>query len=198
MATPASRGDSRNDGNMTDPSEPTQQPTDETEPEPSANDSASSPEIKCVICFEPVENKSIPDCCSHIFCFSCLVQWAKLSDVCPLCMKSFEMIFYNFRSEEDYDCYIVTYWIVLRRIGQCTPPSTTVANWVTKFGQFDKCRPLDRHTTSDSCWSYENGLGGVGFGIITSVSGSGLDHFLQRSNSQVQARNLQKESKVWK
>lgn len=107
MAAPPSRGDSPNDDPTADSSDSTQEPTDATTPELPSSHNASSPDDKCVICLELVENKASPDGCHHHFCFSCLVEWAKVKDSCPLCMQRFGSIIHNVRSQEDHDRYFI-------------------------------------------------------------------------------------------
>lgn len=38
----------------------------------------------CIICMEPIENRYTTKC-NHDFCKSCIKQWVKESDSCPLC-----------------------------------------------------------------------------------------------------------------
>ena len=65
---------------------------------------ASSPEA-CSICLGPVKNRSFTDSCFHTFCFVCLLEWAKVRAVCPLCKQPFQSIIHNVRSIQDYDQY---------------------------------------------------------------------------------------------
>jgi hypothetical protein len=42
--------------------------------------SKKSPKVKCPICLEILFNQEIgiPDCCQHVFCFTCLANWSKV------------------------------------------------------------------------------------------------------------------------
>ncbi|XP_019440614.1 PREDICTED: uncharacterized protein LOC109345838 isoform X2 [Lupinus angustifolius] len=49
----------------------------------------------CGICLSE-ENKRRPrgvlDCCSHYFCFACIMEWAKVESRCPMCKQRFTTI----------------------------------------------------------------------------------------------------------
>ncbi len=66
---------------------------------------ADSPDPNCSICLGTLQNKSFTDSCLHTFCFVCLLEWAKVKAVCPLCKQPFKSIIHNVRSIEDYDQY---------------------------------------------------------------------------------------------
>ena len=90
---------------------PTPQPGPLAEDGPTAGSStpprpppASSP-TKCVICLGEVVNNSFTNSCLHQFCFTCLRQWSEVKPECPLCKSAFQSIFYNIRSNDDYDEY---------------------------------------------------------------------------------------------
>ena len=90
------------------PSPPTHQAEGSTSPKGKASSprsSAGSPEPNCSICLSKIVNKSFTDSCFHTFCFVCLVEWAKVKAVCPLCKAPFKSIIHNVRSIEDYDQY---------------------------------------------------------------------------------------------
>ncbi|OCT72686.1 hypothetical protein XELAEV_18035670mg [Xenopus laevis] len=46
-------------------------------------------EAICPICMERIENISHPDNCIHTFCHQCIVKWAEINPVCPLCREPF-------------------------------------------------------------------------------------------------------------
>mmetsp|Transcript_11399 Transcript_11399/g.20342 ORF Transcript_11399/g.20342 Transcript_11399/m.20342 type:complete len:239 (+) Transcript_11399:399-1115(+) len=56
--------------------------------------SAEETNQNCSICFTnyapEIEGTLVP--CSHKFCFSCIHQWSRLSNSCPLCRASFQVI----------------------------------------------------------------------------------------------------------
>jgi len=50
----------------------------------------------CTICLEQMKNKTHLDTCKHEFCKDCIENWAKMTNVCPLCKVEFKkMIFYD-------------------------------------------------------------------------------------------------------
>ncbi len=49
----------------------------------------------CSICYEelgPGKRKATPGKCRHVFCLSCLEQWALKHDTCPCCRGNFDKI----------------------------------------------------------------------------------------------------------
>lgn len=46
----------------------------------------------CCICLEAVQQRTIPNKCSHEFCFSCISSWAKIANDCPLCKTKFSSL----------------------------------------------------------------------------------------------------------
>lgn len=56
----------------------------------------------CVICRERPSNKSFLDGCFHMFCFQCIMEWAKLKNECPLCKRTFESVYHSVHSIKDY------------------------------------------------------------------------------------------------
>ena len=63
------------------------------------------PNLTCAICLGQREDQSFANQCLHQFCFSCLVEWAKVNPVCPLCKQVFSAILHNVRTDDDYDEY---------------------------------------------------------------------------------------------
>lgn len=59
----------------------------------------------CPICLEHLDNPSIPDCCTHQFCFICIVHWSSTTTTCPLCKKQFDFILHNIKSPTEYTRY---------------------------------------------------------------------------------------------
>lgn len=41
----------------------------------------------CSICRERKKNKAKTDACSHTFCYSCILSWCQIRNICPLCKK---------------------------------------------------------------------------------------------------------------
>eukprot|EP00474_Spongospora_subterranea_P011940 CRZ12398.1 hypothetical protein [Spongospora subterranea] len=46
----------------------------------------------CPICHERPDPPSSPSTCSHIMCTDCLLEWANVTNLCPLCKVRFEWI----------------------------------------------------------------------------------------------------------
>ncbi|KAF5739895.1 RING/U-box protein putative isoform 2 [Tripterygium wilfordii] len=49
----------------------------------------------CGICFSEEDKRRLRgtlDCCSHYFCFTCIMEWSKVESRCPLCKQRFKTI----------------------------------------------------------------------------------------------------------
>lgn len=55
---------------------------DATTDEESQRETAGSPPPNCAICLGKVSSKCFTDSCMHQFCFSCLLEWSKVSCNC--------------------------------------------------------------------------------------------------------------------
>ncbi|CAN1161533.1 PHD and RING finger domain-containing protein 1 [Linum perenne] len=54
----------------------------------------------CGICFTEEDKRRLRgtlDCCSHYFCFKCIMEWSKVESRCPLCKQRFATITKNGR-----------------------------------------------------------------------------------------------------
>ncbi|XP_014226995.1 E3 ubiquitin-protein ligase Topors [Trichogramma pretiosum] len=69
----------------------------------------SSPPPHCSICLEDFVNKSFCDTCLHPFCFTCLLEWSRIKNDCPLCKQIFKTIIHNVRAEGVYDEFNINY-----------------------------------------------------------------------------------------
>lgn len=49
---------------------------------------------ECYICYAPQRNKASPRCGRHVFCRSCLSDWSKKRNICPVCVQEFEQLVY--------------------------------------------------------------------------------------------------------
>ncbi|KAG2131196.1 hypothetical protein BD769DRAFT_1355369 [Suillus cothurnatus] len=57
----------------------------------------------CVICLQPLVDRTVIPTCSHEFCFECILIWAEQSQKCPLCSQLIgEYVIHHIRSEFDY------------------------------------------------------------------------------------------------
>ena len=71
---------------------------------PSVRRSSSKSEVKecrrdsiffghCVaICLQEIKSRGMLPCCSHEFCYVCILEWSKVTNECPLCKRSFHEI----------------------------------------------------------------------------------------------------------
>ncbi|KAG7969324.1 hypothetical protein I3843_07G025900 [Carya illinoinensis] len=60
----------------------------------------------CGICLSEEDNrraKGTLDCCSHYFCFACIMEWAKVESRCPVCKQRFKTISKPARSTAGVD-----------------------------------------------------------------------------------------------
>lgn len=46
----------------------------------------------CGICDDVVIDRGVLDNCDHWFCFTCIDNWATITNLCPLCKKEFQLI----------------------------------------------------------------------------------------------------------
>ncbi|KAL6986424.1 hypothetical protein U1Q18_019786 [Sarracenia purpurea var. burkii] len=47
---------------------------------------------RCGICMDLVIDRGVLDCCQHWFCFTCIDNWATITNLCPLCQNEFQLI----------------------------------------------------------------------------------------------------------
>ncbi|CAK7340593.1 unnamed protein product [Dovyalis caffra] len=60
----------------------------------------------CGICLSEEDKRRLRgtlDCCSHYFCFTCIMEWSKVESRCPLCKQRFRTITKNGRSAVEVD-----------------------------------------------------------------------------------------------
>ncbi|KAJ6876656.1 hypothetical protein NC651_029606 [Populus alba x Populus x berolinensis] len=60
----------------------------------------------CGICLSEEDKRRLRgtlDCCSHYFCFTCIMEWSKVESRCPLCKQRFSTIAKNGRSAMGVD-----------------------------------------------------------------------------------------------
>ncbi|MES1905037.1 MAG: hypothetical protein MHPSP_001537, partial [Paramarteilia canceri] len=43
----------------------------------------------CPICLNPIFQRCKPSHCFHYFCLNCLIEWVKLKNTCPVCVRPF-------------------------------------------------------------------------------------------------------------
>jgi hypothetical protein len=55
------------------------------------NNDKEEPEPECSICMDAISIKGTLSC-DHIFCYSCIFDWSKQENSCPLCKKKFKEI----------------------------------------------------------------------------------------------------------
>ncbi|KAL3499212.1 hypothetical protein ACH5RR_038305 [Cinchona calisaya] len=47
---------------------------------------------RCGLCMDIVIDRGVLDCCQHWFCFTCIDNWATITNLCPLCQNEFQLI----------------------------------------------------------------------------------------------------------
>ncbi|KAG8363883.1 hypothetical protein BUALT_Bualt19G0068800 [Buddleja alternifolia] len=60
----------------------------------------------CGICLSEEGKKTVRgilNCCSHYFCFACIMEWSKVESRCPLCKQRFATISRNARTDGIHD-----------------------------------------------------------------------------------------------
>lgn len=83
----------------------------------------------CGICLSEEGKKTVRgklNCCSHYFCFPCIMEWSKVESRCPLCKQRFVTISKPARSNTGFD---------LRTVAIRVPERNQVHN----FDHFSKC-----------------------------------------------------------
>uniref|UniRef100_UPI00358F8215 E3 ubiquitin-protein ligase Topors isoform X1 n=2 Tax=Myxine glutinosa TaxID=7769 RepID=UPI00358F8215 len=70
--------------------------------------SDASPDSKCPICLDRIQNRALTNSCFHSFCFLCILEWAKSKAECPLCKQTFDRIIHSVESDTNYKEYILT------------------------------------------------------------------------------------------
>eukprot|EP01138_Halocafeteria_seosinensis_P010880 gb/GECG01011113.1/.p1 GENE.gb/GECG01011113.1/~~gb/GECG01011113.1/.p1 ORF type:complete len:441 (+),score=71.99 gb/GECG01011113.1/:1-1323(+) len=53
---------------------------------------AASDSDTCCICLEPITELGKINGCSHLFCYQCIEEWSKVTNLCPLCKVKFTQI----------------------------------------------------------------------------------------------------------
>lgn len=44
------------------------------------------------ICLQEIRSRGMLPCCSHEFCYVCILEWSKVTNECPLCKRIFHEI----------------------------------------------------------------------------------------------------------
>ena len=60
----------------------------------------------CGICLSEEGKKTVKgvlNCCSHYFCFACIMEWSKVESRCPLCKQRFTTISRTARTDGGHD-----------------------------------------------------------------------------------------------
>lgn len=75
---------------------------------PPAGPSETAANDQCPICLGDIENAAYVAFCLHSFCFTCIRQWARGRDACPLCRQPFERVLHTVRADDDYkECTVI-------------------------------------------------------------------------------------------
>lgn len=67
----------------------------------------SKPVDPCVICLDRPTTRAHIACCDHVFCLTCILQWAERTNTCPLCKGRFTEVL-RFRGAHVIDRVPVT------------------------------------------------------------------------------------------
>ncbi|KAI6707052.1 hypothetical protein NL676_010014 [Syzygium grande] len=55
-------------------------------------DAANFEGERCGLCMDLIIDRGVLDCCQHWFCFTCIDNWATITNLCPLCQSEFLLI----------------------------------------------------------------------------------------------------------
>lgn len=69
----------------------------------SSSQAANGNNNTCSICLNTINDPAVANNCLHSFCQSCIVEWARRSNQCPVCRTSFSQILINIRSDNNFD-----------------------------------------------------------------------------------------------
>jgi hypothetical protein len=77
------------------------------QPKPPTDYGAKTDKEECGICLEPLVKKTTLSNCKHAYCWECIVQWADITNQCPLCKVRDFMIVQNltFCSRHSNNCH---------------------------------------------------------------------------------------------
>ena len=74
-----------------------------TDSEKGLSSSCELSDNTCSICIDEIKEMCYTDTCLHRFCFTCLSEWVKRKQVCPLCKAEFTNIIHNVKSDDEYE-----------------------------------------------------------------------------------------------
>ena len=74
-------GEDRNDKTESLPNSRLENKDKDTNSKNKNDDRCNSPDPGCAICLGQIENMSYTDSCFHKFCFTCLLEWSKVSSL---------------------------------------------------------------------------------------------------------------------
>uniref|UniRef100_A0A8C3DXV6 RING-type E3 ubiquitin transferase n=1 Tax=Corvus moneduloides TaxID=1196302 RepID=A0A8C3DXV6_CORMO len=58
----------------------------------------------CPICLDIIEDETSVSWCRHTFCFPCILEWACIRPVCPICQEPFQYLFRKV-GDSNYEVY---------------------------------------------------------------------------------------------
>uniref|UniRef100_A0A8C3JKW7 RING-type E3 ubiquitin transferase n=1 Tax=Calidris pygmaea TaxID=425635 RepID=A0A8C3JKW7_9CHAR len=67
----------------------------------------ASPVELCPICLDTISNEASISICGHIFCFNCILEWSRISAVCPICRQPFHHLYHKV-GPSNYEVYHIT------------------------------------------------------------------------------------------
>lgn len=69
---------------------------------PQAAGPEAAEDAQCPICLGPMRRPAYVTFCMHKFCLSCIQQWARTRDNCPVCRQPMEQLLHSVRGDSDY------------------------------------------------------------------------------------------------
>ncbi|XP_048787118.1 E3 ubiquitin-protein ligase Topors [Lagopus muta] len=138
----------------------------------------TSPDSKCPICLDRLDNIVYLDPCWHKFCFSCVQEWSKIKAQCPLCQQPFLSLCHIAHAEDD-----------ISRPEENEPFSYSDCSTIIFAERTFDLKAWDQHTSSD----YSTPLHNEG----SSSDSTTLAVFPDEVDSQVLEHGSSKHSVDW-
>ncbi|XP_052556841.1 E3 ubiquitin-protein ligase Topors-like [Tympanuchus pallidicinctus] len=138
----------------------------------------TSPDSKCPICLDRLDNTVYLDPCRHKFCFSCIQEWSKIKAECPFCQQPFFSLCYIVHAEDD-----------ISRPEENESFSYSDSSIITSAERTFDLKVWDQHTSSD----YPTPLHNEG----SSSDSTTLVDFPDEVDSQVLEHGSSKHSVDW-
>ncbi|XP_065156208.1 PHD and RING finger domain-containing protein 1-like [Atheta coriaria] len=100
-------------------------------------------DCECPICFTKMnEHIGTPDTCHHRFCFTCLVDWSRVQNTCPVDRLKFNSILIR----DTYDGPVSKLWQVT---GACYNPKEAEILQLVQFSQCSQTENEENYSTDE-------------------------------------------------